>query len=373
MAPDTPLEAFVTWDYGVSDFGMSTACEWKNDYKLCTVDTLSSRIFEQNGATINVYIKEEKKGVCFPPSCSDEQIDILDPNPGQCDPTKMNCEIANYDVNCPKDRVYSNTGRCNQDKLASTSPFFITRGIKEASIVADCLNMFIGQETTGLCTASMSKLDISLRTDFTGFETDVTYINYSNSCEDNGGQICFFDMETRLTVPGNDIQYAAKNTFNVELTSAEDMTIRNQFIRFPRCIATACKEDDMAELLALHFTRYALLPYTGTTCDLSSANCEIKIASIQCGSSNTSPSSTGSSNVNAPPPRPETSPSPTGSAQVNAAPPRSELLDTFVSTGTSRGSHIYQNPKNLLSSMLATITCTMVLLFSQGKSFLFPF
>ena len=282
VTPDTPLEGFLNWNYGGPTFGMRRTCEARRNYKACSVKTTVRYIFDVEGLPIHGYIIENEKGVCFPPSCSDEDVHILEPNPGQCDPTTTACEIVSYEVDCPNNRVVTNSETCAEDKLPNTSPFFISRGVTELAIMADCANVFsgTGAPTLGLCTASTGTIEGSFTTSFKGFETDPTYIFHENSCAAAGGKVCLIDMQADYTISGSLLQPAIDEVIPIE--EAGDIILNNEFIQFPRCVAKTCQENDMEEVMAQHLNIHFLNQFD-LSCDLDSDNCNIQISNVNCG------------------------------------------------------------------------------------------
>jgi len=281
VVPEEPLDVFLTWDYGGVNFALRTTCESRRNHKACTVKTSLYHKIKVDGIAIRVWVIEEDKAVCFPPTCSDDQINILEPNPGQCN-NAADCEIISYEVNCPDRVISDDTGTCEQDKLPLSSAFHVARGVTELAILADCTSIAAGTGSLGLCEASTGSVDASFRTDFTDFETDRSFLAHEFMCEQDGGEICLFDGEAKYMVSGAAVQSAADDI--VKLAGAEDVILRNKFVKLPRCMAIPCQEADMAEVLAYHASRYALQGFD-LLCDLNSDNCEINLSKIQCKSS----------------------------------------------------------------------------------------
>jgi len=277
LQPSDPISGFLNWNYGGPNFAMRSSCPARRNFRTCEVTSTVYHRFSEGGIEVRGYIVEENKGVCFPPSCSDDQVNILDPEPGRCDPSTMDCEIVSYEVNCPSRQTTS--GNCEQDQLPPTSPFFIARGASELAIIADCTSLFSGGNSIGLCSATTGEINASLKTDFTDFKTDSTYIDHERLCLEKGGQLCSFDMIGEFTIPGPALEQALSEVLPV--SNAGDVKIRNQFIEFPRCLASTCGEDTYEDVLANHLNTYFLAEF-GLTCDLDSDDCNINISNVQC-------------------------------------------------------------------------------------------
>ena len=284
LQPSDPLFGTLTWDFGGASFAMRTSCQSRPGYRACEAKTTVYHNLSVEGLDVRGYVVEENKGICFPPTCSDDQANLLDPTPGQCDPSTMDCEIVSYEVNCPNRRVSSDTSTCEQDQLPSTSPFFVVRGITEVAIYGDCASMLTGSGSIGLCQASSGAVNANLYTDFTDYTEKIQFRSHEAICKQNGGEICYFDMEADMTIPGEMIREAAEEY--IPLASAGDVVIRNSFTNFPRCMATTCKSADVENVLAWH-ANDNLLNNFNLPCDLNSDNCNIKITNMNCGSPET--------------------------------------------------------------------------------------
>jgi len=279
LEPDENLIGLLQWEYGGSNFALERACEsWRNPgYKLCSVQTVAYHTFERGGVDIDGYIIEQEKPICFPPSCSDDQITILDPTPGRCSPGSMNCQIVNYNVNCPNRQV-SNTQNCARDKLSDTHAFNLAKGATEIAVVADCTAMFSGQGSLGLCKASTGPVDSETFSDFTGFETHAAYIDHENECIAEGGQVCHFDMVADFAIPEDGLKQAFDDV--IPLESSGKVTARHTFTNFPRCISTKCGRQSMEEVLETHANMF--LGKLGLRCDIESDDCTINIENVSC-------------------------------------------------------------------------------------------
>lgn len=273
-----PFEGYLKWDYGGAGFTMTQSCELNKNFKVCNVKTAVYYPFSEEGVDLRGWILETNKPVCFPPTCSEDQISILDPNPGKCNRGELECEIISYEVDCPE-RVISNSGSCKRDKLPDVHPFLISRGVPEAAIVADCVSMFTGSGTVGLCEATTGPSNNHFKTDFTGFENDSAYINYQSACAQSGGKLCHFDMKGTYKLAGDAVRSFFRDI--VPIKYAADVEVYNEFTNFPRCIATECEEEDMEEVLA-HHGNIAIFNNIGFPCNPNRDNCKIDITNIQC-------------------------------------------------------------------------------------------
>lgn len=271
MKEPGPMNVTLTADFGESSnamlLGRKSACETRLGYKLCKVKTTVRNRLPVMGYDVHGYVVEEDKDICFPPTCSDDEIHILDPTPGQCDPNTMPCEVIGYEVDCPSRRFVSDRGDCEDDKLSSTSTFEMMRSVTEIAVIADCAKILLGQETEGLCTAS-GNIDVSFQTNFIDFETDDSYDLYKRMCNFVGGQLCSFDMDVTYSVPESYLE-------------SGKVRVQNEFIKFPSCVPKSCGSEDMEGVLVHHANKYFLNNF-GLECDPHTENCNVDITNIQC-------------------------------------------------------------------------------------------
>lgn len=280
----THIAGSVTFGYSRLNGVTRRQCEMNQNYRVCEVDSKIQIITSPDDISIGVEVEEKGKPVCVPPSCSDDQVAALDDLPHVCNEITVDCTIMSYDVRCPS-RTTTNSRTCLEDKLPSTSPFHLFESVSKSTFITDCISMFSGTGSLGLCDASLGDTNAEFKTDFSEFILkDPSYEKYTNTCNNNGGMICLFDMKAMFPVPGEYIENAIQE--KIPITSAGTFTIRNSFTKFPRCIATQCGMDDMVDVLVHHANKY-LYNELGLPCDVSSGDCTVEITNIQCLSNET--------------------------------------------------------------------------------------
>ena len=219
------------------------------DYNICFVTTEF-----KNGN--KVLTSEINKPVCFPPSCSDTETDLLD---HMCDSNEQ-CEIISREVHCPHMNRAFDTEKCKIDAATILShrryKRFSTR--LHQSMVKECINAIL-QGSSVLCDVSTSLLVRTLY-DFTGFEENEKYVEYEKTCAEYGGSSCKMSMSTQGKIESDD----SFLSFHADVL----------FVDYPFCRPLECTDENIT------FIAKSILNSSGFDC--FNADCDIHIESITC-------------------------------------------------------------------------------------------
>lgn len=204
-----------------------------------TVGTTMCRVTSRftassGGEKFDFYIKKEP--VCFAEMCDEGDVDIVDPHPFSCDPSRYNCELLSIKADCPnpEDRVSSRT-KCkeNQNIIDNDADYQAAKRALEAKAAAACDKE---NPDTSVCVVENddnAKVKMMLSESFRAFEVDPSYSEYMNSCYDHGGQTCYLSLTMRLI--GQIVIY--------------DLDVTGDYNDFPACFPAECDMESKEAIL----------------------------------------------------------------------------------------------------------------------------
>jgi len=274
-----PVHTYLTYDFSyyaqrLAYSRLKSSCESRPGYKMCQVNTKTVFQDEDSDGEMNSYVRELNKPICFPPTCSLNQVGILDPTPATCNSSgKRKCQILNYEVTCPDDfSTSSDTSTCSSDALPPTSPFFMQRSLIEASAMTSCKGA-LSTAGSNSCSLEVGKSSVTKEMDWLDFQSDPAYTLYQKTCAKYEGQICYAD----LTVES----FEAKD--KVHNITFGDVVIRHKYENYPQCMPVYCRGEDLATIVIENYASE-----NGINCDPYSNNCNVTVSSVSClGYSNT--------------------------------------------------------------------------------------
>jgi len=149
---EEPIDLNAVYDYTSVNNGrnfdkVKEICEVDFGYDLCTVTTRSKHSETLENFPILRDVQEISKPACFPKSCSNDQANLVYPNPSNCDPTSGNCEILSYETTCPTRNVTVNTTTCEVDLIPSWNPFYGRVGLLDAAVLTSCATLIAGGQS----------------------------------------------------------------------------------------------------------------------------------------------------------------------------------------------------------------------------------
>lgn len=298
-----PVELYLIHDYRkLGSSLMKTVCERRRNYKMCRVTTktqfkgLVEGIPTGLGVEFGTFIMELSKPVCFPPTCREDQIALVDPNPAKCNGPEgaLDCEVLSYDVRCP-DRTQSR-GDCDDDTLPNTSIFYAQRLLNEATILADCALAANGNPST-YCTFGFGDVSGNAEAHMGGaFVDDPYYKNHARICDDVGGVLCTADLEGGVRISKRQVKDLVEEALeiaelNFALSKYGSVSASGKVMQLPQCIANSCPISQVESLYVSHLE--AILADQGLPfeCELGSSACNVTISNIRCNRPTDAPTS----------------------------------------------------------------------------------
>lgn len=276
-----PVNMHLLQDYGALENSpfykiMNTVCDNRfTSRELCAVNTKTKFITGVGDNVNESYILEKRKPVCFPSTCSDDQVYILDPNPARCTPDRrVECEVISYEVECSPERAISlETEKCEADALSRISLFFVQKRLMDASMMTECTKALSDKSSDSWgCSVDVGPITATTELNFTGFETDESYIEYEDACLNLGGQICFVDIKGESNVSSKER--------SIPNTAPGDVTFRYNFLNYPQCLPTECSDEHMEGVISYMFSHH--LSEYDIECDHFSDSCNVTISDLSC-------------------------------------------------------------------------------------------
>lgn len=238
---------------------------------------------------------EHKKPVCFPNSCTEGDVRILDPSPANCEngvytgdnedctlqtflrsvlnmvlPQKLQkqkqqqqqqqeeCTITSTTVTCPQRPA--SQGICSADAKTVTDNDNYERKHRKLYqiMIGRCLQVIFGT-ADGACRVNAEVNLVSVQ-DYTGFESHPSFLTFLNECLGaSNSMLCRTSVRVQADVSESIVSLSS------------DLTFR----QYPFCLAEECDiESDSAVVAEVISDRYPCDPTKGTCVyDLSSYDC----------------------------------------------------------------------------------------------------
>ena len=320
---------------------MKTACEFFSSRRVCEVTTVTkfTNLIQVQGVTIYSDIIESKKPICFPPQCSESEVNVVHPHPANCnhddaDPA-LNCEVLSYSVNCPSRPISS--GSCAANVLSDGHLFNTLQDIFKASIDLNCLNALNTGENNDICALGVDTVEVDSETSSDGFESNPSYVDYKDFCASAGGQYCLVDMEGSFPTTADFFDP------DLEFGDKINISVRAKASNFPLCLPFSCSNDDLKILAEEHYLRN-IVSTGGANCAHSSTPCTANILNVEC--QVVAPSSAPTKSLFTP----STTISPSETFFVDEFPSQTPTFDSFFSPSNAPSSTSSQIPSLLLSS-----------------------
>jgi len=269
VTQEDPIDLTAIYDYTSLSNGrnfdkIKEICEVDLGFDLCTVKTNSKHSETLDSFPILRDVTEVSKPVCFPKSCSDSQVSIVDPNPANCDPSIMNCEVISYEVNCPARNVTNDTSTCASDVVPRTSPMNARLNVLEATVLSSCAALVAGGQNP-TCSLKYGSFSVSTAIDLSKRDIEV-FANYEKSCVEAGGRICNSDFAASYKIPNGNIG---------------DLFLTESYSQFPMCVSTDCSDPiDKEDIATEMFREYTRVSLTAPICD--EAVCNVTISGTTC-------------------------------------------------------------------------------------------
>ena len=269
---DEPVSLQSVYDYttltGRNYVRIKEICENELNYDLCTVTSVTNHFDVVDDLPVVRETTEKNRPVCFPKSCSEDDIALLHPSPANCDESGVaegSCKIISYETNCP-DRNVTNTLSCANDILPNDSNIVTRINLIEAAVLSSCAAVVAGTQTD-TCSVEYGTFEVSTEIDFTnGQEASNTYGNYESECLYAGGQICDAGIEAVYNLPNGNLG---------------DLVLTEKFVEFPFCVSLECtKDEDRKDIAVERFRRYTRESIVSPPC-LENV-CNVTVTSFSC-------------------------------------------------------------------------------------------
>jgi len=279
-----PITSDLTqnWD-SLSSFtlgAMKTACEFFSQRKVCEVTSVVefTNLVEIDGVTIYTDIKEDKRPICFPPTCSESEVSTVHSSPADCSPGDSNCEVLSYSVDCPS-RSTSN-GNCANDVLSSTHLFNTLQTIFQGNILLNCQEA-LDSGDTNLCSLDISQVEVTLDYSYEDFLDDSAISEHRQLCYNVGGQECLVDVTASFPTTLEILEFDDVTDLDIG-----DLSVEGTFTKTPVCLPVSCSNEDVITL-AQEYVLSNIEDIAGAICGESSIPCAVEVTNVAC----TAPSS----------------------------------------------------------------------------------
>lgn len=276
-----PVDILATQDYsgttGRNFEKIKEICEVDNGFDLCEVKTITSHSetignlpflpLEMEAIPVTRKVTEIAKPVCFPKTCTDDQVNVLDPMPGNCDVLNpsSDCEIISYEVTCPERNV-TNTTNCELDAFQPGNPIFPRLGALKTTVLSTCATLVAGGQSES-CSLEYGSFEVDTMSDFATHRQQIEeFATYESACLTAGGQICDADLTAAYVLPNG---------------SLGDLVLTENYLQLPLCIAPQCSDgDDEQNAVIDSFRKFTTNSFTLPNCDEDV--CNVILYSASC-------------------------------------------------------------------------------------------
>eukprot|EP00594_Rhizosolenia_setigera_P002334 CAMPEP_0178939402 /NCGR_PEP_ID=MMETSP0789-20121207/189_1 /TAXON_ID=3005 /ORGANISM="Rhizosolenia setigera, Strain CCMP 1694" /LENGTH=460 /DNA_ID=CAMNT_0020618237 /DNA_START=612 /DNA_END=1994 /DNA_ORIENTATION=+ len=240
-----------------------------NGRDICTAEI----VYDINNAQRKAVITEKNKPFCFPPSCGEGDIELMNPYLSLCN--LDGCTATIKQISCPEGRNYQNTGTCENDVTRPFRLIAAERAVRGAMDVACVQTTGAGDVANEDCKTGNVKAQLNYDLQFTEYTTD-SLTRLTQNCLQEGGAICkvsYDNTASGLTVDVYDYR--------------EDVTV---------CIPKLCYQNETEQELAVKDIIYneivigneAYVLQGGETgielsfCSMDNSACSLNIYSLIC-------------------------------------------------------------------------------------------
>jgi len=203
-------------------------------YVTTTTKLNSADIVDTNILAAVQVIRELNKPICFPKSCTEDQVDFLNPYPSACTLAGNICEIVDVEVNCPESReVEDDNFYCEGQAPGPLTNVNLNKVALVNQMDAKCAEIFVGGQNE-FCLVQHWYAEVVEVSNYTDFKNDeVSYQRFRTNCRKKGGQECFADFNLLRS-----IQLGPSSGINYNITGVD----------YPYCFPTDCTDDSLTRL-----------------------------------------------------------------------------------------------------------------------------
>lgn len=265
-----------SWD-SLSDLtlaSMKTACEFFSSRRVCKVTTVTkfTNLVEIEGVTIFTDIKEDRRPICYPPTCSESEVSIVHPSPANCESDNTNCEVISYFVDCPSRPTSS--GSCANDIISSNHLFNTLQTVFQGNILLNCQEA-LETGSTDLCSLNINQVEATSDNNYEDFSGEATVSHHREVCLNAGGQECFMDINSVFPTT------LAFQEIDVTDLDVGELRVEGRFTNLPICLPLTCTDDDLENIAEENFLSN-LEVFSGTACGQSAISCSTDVTNIEC-------------------------------------------------------------------------------------------
>lgn len=211
-----------------ADRGM-TMCYVSN-----TVRLNSNSFVDTDAIAATQVIRELNKPICFPNSCTEDQVELLNPYPTLCELAGNSCEILETKVECPEDRIPEGDNfYCEGENPGPLTTATINKITLYNSMDAKCAEVILGGSNT-FCLVQHRWAEVMEFKDYSEFKKDDnSFQRFRTDCRKNGGQECFADFNLLRGV-----SLGPTAGINYNITGVD----------YPYCFPRECTESSLTQL-----------------------------------------------------------------------------------------------------------------------------
>ena len=164
-------------------------------YISTTVKMNSNSVVDSSALAVAQVVRELNKPICFPKSCSENQVEILNPYPNACTIAGNICEIMETSIVCSENRVVEgDASNCEADVPGPFSTVNINKLALSNQMDARCAEVVLGG-SNDYCFVRHVWAEVIEFTNYTSFrQNSIAFQRFGTNCNKNGGQQCFADF-----------------------------------------------------------------------------------------------------------------------------------------------------------------------------------
>lgn len=192
---DDVLSVGPTFDFYEQYHDTCTESGMTMCYISTTVKMSSNSVVDSSALAVAQVVRELNKPICFPKSCRDDQVEVLNPYPNACTIAGNVCQIMETSLICPEDRlVEQDTSTCESDIPGPFSSININKLALSNQMDARCAEVVLGGNNE-YCFVRHTWAEVNEFTNYTSFRyNNVAFQRFGTNCNKNGGQQCFADF-----------------------------------------------------------------------------------------------------------------------------------------------------------------------------------
>lgn len=192
---------------------------------LCHVNSELEVVGKTETQSVQFFAKKEP--VCFAYQCGGNQVELVEKSPLGCNPETHGCVIHAEEATCKDRPEGAGSGNCKKfQEVINDDKTYLDA--KDKLNVATGSHCQIGSQGDGVCKNEIKPIQITVGENFRTFESDETFLEYTDACYDAGGHTCYMSLNSRIV--GQVV------IFNLDVTG--------DYNDFPVCFPADCNHQD---------------------------------------------------------------------------------------------------------------------------------